>query len=189
MYNQTSFIALVRQAIKKPLVTELLPRSSYPRGWRCEYNYDQFYWVGQVTHLFIPSPRKTRTENGDGFPASKPQITALCVRFFTAVAVCCVCIGLFSASPMVVRGPGSPFQQKQRTPGISSTWRSLNSLLITAYSLSFRRWRAISAKPLYWGGGYCTRRSFTWGKDSTVSAACQKAYWRPSGSGEWLTAG
>ena len=128
MYNQTSFIAIVQQAIKKPLVTELLPRSSYPRGWRCEYNYDQFYWVGQVTHRFIPSPRTTRTENGDGFPTSKPPITALCVRFFTAVAVCCVRFSLFLASPMVVHGPGSPFQQKQRTPGIGSTWLSLISL-------------------------------------------------------------
>lgn len=49
MYNQISFIALVQQAIKKPLVTELLPRSSYTRGWRCDYNYVQFSYIGQVT--------------------------------------------------------------------------------------------------------------------------------------------
>lgn len=48
MYNQTSFIALVQQAIKKPLVTVLLPRTSYTRGWRCEYNYVQFPYIGQV---------------------------------------------------------------------------------------------------------------------------------------------
>ena len=48
MYNVASFIAIVQQAIKKPLVTELLPRSSYIRGWRCEYNYVQLLYIGQV---------------------------------------------------------------------------------------------------------------------------------------------
>lgn len=48
MYNLTSFIALVQRAIKKPLVTVLLPRTSYTWGWRCEYNYVQFSYIGQV---------------------------------------------------------------------------------------------------------------------------------------------
>ena len=49
MYNLASFIAIVQQAIKKPLVTEILPDHSYARGWRCEANYDQFLSFGQVT--------------------------------------------------------------------------------------------------------------------------------------------
>jgi len=51
MYNLTTFIAIVQQAIKKPLVTELLPRSSYTWGWRCERNYVQFLDIGQVTFI------------------------------------------------------------------------------------------------------------------------------------------
>jgi len=51
MYNLTSFIAIVQQAIKKPLVTVLLPRTSYTWGWRCEYNYVQFPYIGQVIHI------------------------------------------------------------------------------------------------------------------------------------------
>ncbi len=48
MYNLTSFITIVQQAIKKPLVTEILPDHSYARGWRCEANYDQLFSFGQV---------------------------------------------------------------------------------------------------------------------------------------------
>jgi hypothetical protein len=51
MYNQASFIALVQQAIKKPLVTVLLPKTSYTWGWRCEYNYVQFPYIGQVIRI------------------------------------------------------------------------------------------------------------------------------------------
>jgi len=49
MYNLASFTVIVQQAIKKPLVTEILPDHSYARGWRCEANYDQFLSFGQVT--------------------------------------------------------------------------------------------------------------------------------------------
>ncbi|MFQ5436008.1 MAG: hypothetical protein ACE5FD_14130, partial [Anaerolineae bacterium] len=45
---RATFAAIVQQARKKPLVTELLPRSSYTRGWRCEAYYDQFLVFGQV---------------------------------------------------------------------------------------------------------------------------------------------
>jgi len=63
MYNLTSFIAIIQQAIKKPLVTELLPRSSYARGRRCERNYVQFLYIGQVT--FNNCSIVTKTQDGD----------------------------------------------------------------------------------------------------------------------------
>ena len=63
MYNLTSFIAIIQQAIKKPLVTVLLPRTSYTRGWRCERNYVQFLYIGQVT--FISCSIASINQDGD----------------------------------------------------------------------------------------------------------------------------
>ncbi len=61
MYNVTSFIAIVQQTRKKPLVTELLPRSSYTWGWRCKANYDQLLSFGQVIRKWF----HRRYDSGD----------------------------------------------------------------------------------------------------------------------------
>ena len=60
MYNLTTFIAIVQQAIKKPLVTEILLDRSYTWGWRYEPYYDQFLVFGQVIKGF-----HRRYDNGD----------------------------------------------------------------------------------------------------------------------------
>jgi hypothetical protein len=85
MYNLTSFIAIVQQAIKKPLVTELLPRSSYAWGWRCERYYVQFLDIGQVTY----TKRSIALNPQDGdwrWLPSKPQLKLNCIRWFFGVS-------------------------------------------------------------------------------------------------------
>lgn len=74
MYNRTNFIAILQQAIKKPLVTVLLPRTSYARGWRCESNYDQFFTVGQVTHPFYSIARQDHDGERRWLPCQQTQI-------------------------------------------------------------------------------------------------------------------
>lgn len=63
LYNQATFAAIVQQARKKPLVTELLPRSSYTWGWRCEAYYDQFLLFGQV--ILISFHRLQKQSRGE----------------------------------------------------------------------------------------------------------------------------
>ena len=69
MYNLLSNSVIVQQAKKKPLVTELLLRSSYTRGWRCNVNYGQFSLIGQVNTKSI-AKRSHLVENGDDFAES-----------------------------------------------------------------------------------------------------------------------
>lgn len=61
MYNLVSFIVIEQQTKKKPLVTELLLRSSYRRGRRCDVNYDQFLSFGQV----IPEGTHRQPNSGE----------------------------------------------------------------------------------------------------------------------------
>jgi hypothetical protein len=60
MYNADKIVVIGQQAKKKPLVTELLPRSSYIWGWRCGYYYVQFSYIGQVSLSNYPIACTTR---------------------------------------------------------------------------------------------------------------------------------
>lgn len=55
------FRAFVLQAKKKPLVTLLLAECRYAWGWRCELNYDQVLFFGQIFPNSIA--------NGSGYTA------------------------------------------------------------------------------------------------------------------------
>lgn len=61
LYNSLDFRAFVLQAKKKPLVTLLLAECRYAWGWRCELNYDQVLFFGQVFPNSIA--------NGSGYTA------------------------------------------------------------------------------------------------------------------------
>jgi hypothetical protein len=72
MYNLLNISVILQQAKKKPLVTEILPESSYTRGWRCRVDYGRSLISGQVYskyhrhkcngewRWFLSAPRKTR---------------------------------------------------------------------------------------------------------------------------------
>ena len=49
MYNLLNISVILQQAKKKPLVTEILPESSYPRGWRYSLDYGRYFAAGQVS--------------------------------------------------------------------------------------------------------------------------------------------
>ncbi len=129
MYNLASFIAIVQQAIKKPLVTELLPRSSYARGWRCEPNYDQFLYIGQVNlnnyaiaNINQDGDRRWFLKKGIIIHNRIPLI--LLPRQWGA---------FLPVSPIwlkrwLLTGLTARCDTERRKPGIGSTWLSLISL-------------------------------------------------------------
>jgi hypothetical protein len=131
MYNLISFIAIVQQAIKKPLVTELLPRSSYARGWRCEPNYDQFLYFGQVNlnNYAIANIN----QDGDRRWFLKKSTIHNRIPLTLLPRQC----GVFLfASPIwlkrlkrwLLAGLVARCDTERRKPGIGSTWLSLISL-------------------------------------------------------------
>lgn len=128
MYNVTSFIAIIQQAIKKPLVTVLLPRTSYARGWRCERNYVQFLYIGQVP--FINCSIASINQDGDRrWLHSKPIIIHNQISPDSALQKCGISL---SASIRLIKrwfftGLCARCKQERRKPGIGSTWLSLIS--------------------------------------------------------------
>ena len=165
MYNLTSFIVIVQQTIKKPLVTELLPRSSYTRGWRCKRNYVQFLYIGQVNlnNYAIASI------NQDGDRRWFLKKTIIIHNRTPLISLLRQCgISLFASSirlkKWLLAGLAARCDKERRKPGIGSTWLSLISLSNCIFRWISGVGSALSAKPLCWGGGYCTPPQFLSGE-------------------------
>ena len=146
MYNQTSFIALVQQAIKKPLVTVLLPRTSYTWGWRCEYNYVQFLYIGQV--ILNNYSIASKKQDGDRrWLLSRPTTIYNCISQIQGHSSCVVVSwtvqirqAVWLLTGFVARCNRNEESQVLAVPG----FRKFRYL--TAYSLSFRRWQRLQCE-------------------------------------------
>lgn len=133
LYNRATIAAIVQQAIKKPLVTSLLPERSYTWGRRCELNYDQLFSFGQV----IPKWFRRQNNNGDRrwfrrFLKKPIASRNLIMRVFARCSCACGTDTSFMIFAGLTKGYSrvlAPVITNKRKPGIGSTWLSLFPIL------------------------------------------------------------
>lgn len=151
MYNQLSFIAILQQAKKKPLVTQILLDPSYRRGWRCEYYYGPFLDFGQGTHLQFH--RQIAYGEWRWSVQTPPPILISIVGPLpcTAVAACKRVVRVLrrgrhvTSSAWLFTGP-STRRNKQRRLGMSQFLALGFSFRITAYFAIYRVLAALLAR-------------------------------------------
>ena len=150
MYNLTSFIVIEQQTKKKPLVTELLRRSSYRRGRRCDVNYDQFLSFGQV----IPQGAHRQPNSGERrwFP-KKPILDHNLIVLSILECFPFVVFARFVKSCLRVLVSVAINKESQALACLAFS----NFLSLTAYFAELVDVdRIFSAEPVLWGRGFCT---------------------------------